>query len=146
MLRWTRSMSMTATGVRYSGAIFAASGVVIISDSSPLCRHCEEQSDEVIRLTVRPESGCVACPRDDGRKYLSLGLLDLFTQQFKFQPRVFWLVKFLLCFCESFGGLVEFSAILVIEIGVIENFLLPGNFVLEAGNCARQGFPPGVFP
>src|ERR1700744_4434367 len=101
MLRSTRSMSITATGVPYSRAILAARGVVI---------------------------GCPSCS----------SLLDLFAQHFKLQPFVFCVLQFLLGARKCGRCLVEFLAILLVEVGIVEMPLLLGDLGLKFCNRLWQ--------
>src|SRR5581483_7113628 len=67
MLRSTRSMSMTATGVPYSRAILAARGVVIVKRAF-CCRHFEEHSDEAIQSSCCSQTGLLRFARNDAGK------------------------------------------------------------------------------
>src|SRR5882724_2097517 len=74
-----------------------------------------------------------------------LSLLYLFTQNFKFQPFVFGGIEFLLRFCKRIRGLIEFPAILLVEIWIVKVPLLFGDLGLQFGDCLRQGFQRVLF-
>src|SRR3954447_14857466 len=100
-------MSMTAAGVPYSRAILAARGVVILD----------------LSLACWPQNPVSALRK-------ALGLFDLFTQHFEFQPLVFRFLQSPLRFGKCIRGLVEFLAIVVEQVGVVKPMLLFGDFCL----------------
>src|SRR5882757_2478851 len=140
MLRSTRSMSMTATGVPYSRAIFAARGVVIELTPVVPPRHCERKrsnpwlsgvewiasSQVLLAMTLRIAG--VSC------------LLYFFTQHFKIQPLVLGVSQFLLRRRQRIRGGVESLAVLLVEIGIVQNSLLLCDLGLQFRNRLRQRF------
>src|SRR5690242_1880778 len=143
MLRSTRSMSMTAAGVPYSRAILAARAVVMSVGSNLMFRHREQWNDEAIQF-AHLTLDRVAYAHDDG-SISGSRLFDLLTQQFKLEPSVLCLVQLILRFRKGGSGPIEFPAILAIEVGIVQELLLSGDFRLQGGDGLRQGFQRVLF-
>src|ERR1700692_2550548 len=122
MLRSTRSRSTTAAGVPYSRAILAARGVVI--KLAPVSLIVIARSEATKQSTLSFGSMDYFSSLAMTVKKYGLSLLYPFTQYFKFQPLVFGLMEFFLRFCQRVRGLVEFLAILLVEIGGVNVSLL----------------------
>src|SRR6185312_3692977 len=123
MLRSTRSMSITAQGVPYSRAIFAARGVVMLF------------SLEFVGWVERSETHQFCRSIFDGYRcappILRSGLLYLFAQHFQLQPSILGRRQLFLRLCDRRRSRVEFLAILGVEVGIVKQLLLFGNLGLQ---------------
>src|SRR5665213_1879910 len=150
-------MSITAQGVPYSRAILAARAVVI--EFTPVLRHRPSrrakkrtpQGDGYIAVVI-PGMNAIAFTRRRSPSSASLegwtldsSLFALFAQHFKLQPLVFGLRQFFLRLRQRSGSLIEFLAILVVEVGSVKMPLLLGAFRLQFWDRLRQGFQRVLF-